>query len=116
MIELLCLFLPPVLGVALIVNLLKKKHSCISLIFIYSWECLSANVIVFALKRFVFHQEFIFHPSETPFLNISVNTAFNYILLGTAAALVVGLFTAFIMKNFELHLEKKAEKREKDDE
>ena len=110
MLEFLCLFFPAVLGTALIAKLLKNKPAVVSLIFIYAWECLTSNMTVFALKRF------LFHTSEAPFSNISVNAAFNYILLATAAAVVIGLFTAFFMKTFELRLEKNEEKREKNDE
>ena len=107
MLEFICLFFPPVLGVALIERLLNKKYSYKTFFILYVWLCLSSNFIIFLLKRFWFQT------SAAPFSNISVDAAFNYIPLAILTSALIAFFTTVFLKKTELRLElKKKEKEE----
>ena len=106
MLEFICLFFPPVLGLAIIEHLLKRKFSNKALLFLYVWFCLSSNLIVFIIK-FLF-----FQTADASFFNISVNTALRYIPLALLATCLVAYFTTLFFKKTELTLETKEEDNE----
>lgn len=106
MLEFICLFFPPVLGLAMIEHLLKRKFSCKGLLFLYVWLCLASNLMVFIIKCLCFQT------SGAPFFNISVDTALRYIPMAILATCLVAYFTTLFFKKTELSLEVKDEGNE----
>ena len=104
MLEFICLFFPPVLGLALMEHLLKRKFSNKGLLILYVWLCLSSNFIVFVLKRLAFQT------STAPFFNISVDAALHYIPMAFLATCLMTYFTTLFFKKTELSFETKEDK------
>lgn len=101
MLEFICLFFPPVLGLAIIERFLKRNFPRKTLLFLYVWFCLASNLIVFIVKLLCFQT------ADMPFSNISVNTALRYIPMAILATCLVAYFTTLFFKKTELSLELK---------
>ncbi len=112
MIEFICLFLPALVCVSIFEKLKKNRLSVRDFIFLYAFDNIIINGIIFAAKKFVFRTgDMVFGSFQS---DTTPTAGFSFLLLGMFFSIILAFVEVIISQNFEVKV--KELKDDEDDE